>query len=327
MNNINAHKIAVVVPVYNRRETTLNYLRQMQGSNTGDACLDIVIVDDGSTDDTADAVRNNYPNAVILKGDGNLWWTGAVNMGVEYALENSYGSVLIMNDDLELDRDFLVHLLDIAKRNPGALVSSVTVNKMESGREEILTAGFRRAGFFGDIRTLHVGELYSGNLEDEIKSDLLTGASLLVPTDVFRKIGIFDARNFPHGMGDFEFTLRASHNGYPCFVASKSKVYTEYNQNYPAWYFFHSTRREYLRNLFNSTKFYYGFKSIYRTSFFMHRSMIPATLLYVRRMVGLARSIFLKLFLTKNRLRKYQIWQARKAEIPESVIDKMKAAP
>jgi hypothetical protein len=55
--------------------------------------------------------------------------------------------------------------------------------------------------------------------------------------------------------------------------------------------------------------------------------MIPATLLYVRRMVGLARSIFLKLFLTKNRLRKYQIWQARKAEIPESVIDKMKAAP
>ncbi len=326
MDNIKQRKIAVIVPVHNRQDITLNYLRQMQEIEVdGTASLDIIIVDDGSTDGTADAVREQFPNAVILRGDGNLWWTGAVNVGVQYALENKYDSILIMNDDLDLDTDFLTCLLDVANRNPGSLVSSVTVNRTEANQDVILTAGFKRVGFFGDMVTLHAGETCLGDLEEVIKCDFLTGASLLVPIDVFGKIGLFDARNFPHGMGDFEFTLRASLNGYPCLVATGSRVYTEYNPKYPAWYFFSSSRREYLRNLFNSSKYYYGFKSIYRTSY-MHRPFMIGTLLFLRRMMGLAKSIFLKLILTRNGLRKYLVKRSVKTGAPEFLINKLKSS-
>lgn len=325
MDNIKQHKIAVIVPVHNRREITLNFLRQMREIRADDVCLDIVIVDDGSTDGTADAVRENFPDAVILRGDGNLWWTGAINVGVQYALENGYDSILIMNDDLELDSNFLTCLLNVANRNPGSLVSSVTVNRTETDQEVILTAGFRRVGFFGDLCTLHAGEPYPGNMEEVIRCDFLTGASLLVPVDVFRKIGLFDARNFPHGMGDFEFTLRASLNGYPCLVATGSKVYTEYNPKYPAWYFFNSSRMEYLRNLFNSTRYYYGFKSIYKTAY-MHRPFVIGTLLFLRRLLGLAKSILLKLLLTRNGLRRYLIKQSVKIGAPEFLVKKLRSS-
>ena len=318
-------EIAVIIPVHNRRETTLNCLRQLQEIRTDDACMDIVIVDDGSTDGTAEAVMDLYPDAIILSGDGSLWWTGAINVGVRFALEKGYNKVLIMNDDLELDGDFLKHLLDVASQNPDALVSSVTVTRVDAEREEILTAGFKRVGILEDICMLHAGELYKGDLEKVIRCDFLTGASLLVPVNVFMKIGLFDDRNFPHNWGDFEFTLRASLNGYPCLVASRSKVYTEYNLNYPSWYFFSSTRRAYLLNLFNSTKFLYGFRGIRKTSY-MHRSFVIGTLLYLRRMIGLIKSILLKLLLPRDTLRKYLVEQAKKSGAQEFLINKLKSA-
>jgi GT2 family glycosyltransferase len=38
----------------------------------------VIVVDDGSSDRTAEEVAENYPKVTILKGDGNLWWTGAI---------------------------------------------------------------------------------------------------------------------------------------------------------------------------------------------------------------------------------------------------------
>src|SRR3989344_967125 len=179
-------KIAVVVPVHNRRETTLGYLRQMREIHADGVSLDLVIVDDGSTDGTVQAIHERYPNVVVLQGDGNLWWTGAVNKGVQYALDKDYGAVLIMNDDLELDDAFLMHLLKVARENPDSLVSSVTIHRDEVGREELLTCGFKRMGFWGDMHALHAGEPYSDKLDEVVHCDYLTGASLFIPILVFK---------------------------------------------------------------------------------------------------------------------------------------------
>jgi GT2 family glycosyltransferase len=315
-------KIAVVVPVHNRKNVTLNYLRQMRAITPVQASLDMVVVDDGSTDGTAQAIRESYTDVTLLHGDGNLWWTGAVNMGVQHALSGHYDYVLIMNDDLELDRDFLVHLMRVVMANPDALVSSVVLNRAETGEEEIIVAGFNMVGFYGDIRALHAGRQYGDDLGEVIPCDLLTGASLMIPIGVFRKIGMFDSRNFPHNWGDFEFTRRASRNGYRCLVAAKSKVFTEHNQNYPLLYFFVSTRTEYVKNLFNYDKFIYGFKGVRKTSY-MHRPFLIGTLLYMRHMVRLFKSIVLKLVLTKNGLRKYLKRRATKTGAPGFVIRRL----
>lgn len=318
-------KIAVIIPVFNRRETTLNYLKQMGQLDHAGAELTFIVVDDASTDGTADAIHNQYPDAIVLHGNGNLWWTGAINVGVQHALQGTYDAVLIMNDDVDVAPDFLAPLLKVAEENSGSLVSSITLHKDEEGQVEILNCGFKRKGFFGDIHSLHAGEAYSEKLAEAVPCDILTGASLFVPMSVFKKIGIFDSRNFPHNWGDFEFTLRASLNGFHCMAASKSIIFTEYNPNYPALYLFRSTRRQYLRNLFDYRKFVYGFEAIYQTSY-MHRPFWLGTLLYTRRLMGLFKSVAIKLFFSREQLRRYLLNRAVKTGAPDLLVRKLRSS-
>lgn len=297
-------RIAVVVPVHNRKETTLHFLWQMHNLMHAGVNLEFIIVDDGSTDGTSPAIRLQYPEVTILSGDGNLWWTGAVKLGVQFALQNNYDAVLIMNDDLVLDKDFLTELFKVAEAYPDALVSSIKMNKQKDGKELIITAGFKVAGILKEIVALHADEPYRSDMNPVVECDLLTGSSLLIPVGVFRKIGPFNAKQFPHGFGDFEFTRRASLAGFSCLVATRSRIYTEYNQNYTLRYLIRSSRKDYLLNLFSSTKYGYGFTGLRQLSY-MHKNFLIGTILYLRRLIGLTRNILMKIFLPNKVLRAF----------------------
>ncbi len=57
-------------------------------SDAGDlARYHTVVIDDGSTDGTADAIRRKHPEIHIISGDGNLWWTGAIVLGMRFAIQ------------------------------------------------------------------------------------------------------------------------------------------------------------------------------------------------------------------------------------------------
>jgi len=70
-------KIFVVLTCFNRRETTLEFLRCM-GRQILPCGVDLgyVLVDDGCTDGTSEAVRKEFPGLEIVKGDGTLYWCG-----------------------------------------------------------------------------------------------------------------------------------------------------------------------------------------------------------------------------------------------------------
>ena len=72
--------IYIVIPVFNRREETLRCLDSLVTQTYTNFI--VIVVDDGSTDGVGDAVQAGYPDTIVLKGDGNLWWAGATNLGV-----------------------------------------------------------------------------------------------------------------------------------------------------------------------------------------------------------------------------------------------------
>lgn len=295
-------KLAVIVPVHNRREITLTCLRQMREISAKHVHLSLVIVDDGSVDGTAEAIRSRYPNIVILKGDGNLWWTGGINMGVKYVLDKGFDYALFLNDDLTLDVDFLDEVLRVASSYPEALVSSIKLNRGADGVDRIITAGIKVTGFLREMRIIHEGEQYRSDLPDIIECDMLTGASMLVPTSVFKVIGLLDQNKFPHHWGDLEFSHRASLAGFRCLTATRSRIYTEHNPNYPAPFFINSSRIAYLRSLFNSKRHIHGFVGLWRSSY-MHRNVVIGTIAYLRRLAGLVKRVVMKLFLPNSLLR------------------------
>ena len=79
------HLTCIVIPVYNRRTLTLQCLDHLQWCASL-ADWRVVLVDDGSTDGTADEVRTRFPHVDIVQGSGDLFWTGAI-----WAPTSSYG--------------------------------------------------------------------------------------------------------------------------------------------------------------------------------------------------------------------------------------------
>ncbi len=208
--------IYVVTPVHNRKEVVRCFLECLRSQTSRD--FEIVIVDDGSTDGTSNMVEKEFPEVTLLKGDGNLWWTGGTNLGLQYVLRRASDDdhVLIINDDVEIDPDYLERMLAFAVQHPRALIGSVIVDADDP--KVIWDGGRLRNWTTAKHRMLNQGmQLSSFDPSTYYEVSQLTGRGVLAPTRVFREIGLYDAVHFKH-RGDTELPLRAKKHGYQLLV-------------------------------------------------------------------------------------------------------------
>ena len=95
----------VVMPVHNRRALTERCLAALAEQTVRG--FGVIVVDDGSTDGTAEMVASHFPEVEVMKRDGSLWWSGSVNLGVKHALSKGACAVLLVNDDTTPAPDFV----------------------------------------------------------------------------------------------------------------------------------------------------------------------------------------------------------------------------
>ena len=68
-------KLAVVMACHNRRESTISCLRAIQKQRITDSVsVNVYLLDDGSTDGTSEAVKNEFPDVHLIKGSGQMFW-------------------------------------------------------------------------------------------------------------------------------------------------------------------------------------------------------------------------------------------------------------
>jgi GT2 family glycosyltransferase len=188
--------------------------------------ITVTIVDDGSTDGTFEKVKVRFPEVNILRGDGNLWWTGAMHMGVEhimrYAKESDF--ILSLNNDVVFGTDFIYSLVKISEQHDRAIVGSM--EKDYSNREEILYTGewLNWDGYKFDVQRSLPDDPF---VEVNKHVNVLPGRGLLIPIEVFNKIGNFNKYKCPHYIADYEFTMRAFNSGISLFLSYKSVIYSK----------------------------------------------------------------------------------------------------
>lgn len=209
--------VYAVVPVHNRRVWTLRFLEWFTRQSYQHVV--VLLVDDGSTDGTADAVRSAYPTVRILEGDGTLWWSGATNMGVRVALEEGADYILTINDDAVGDDTYLATLVAAASEDSRRIVGSRLMRGdnpeivFECGRE--LQASMRFC-----FLPLHAGQSWAAiqsEMPKIISTQTLCGDGVLIPAEVFRRVGFYEACWMPQYHADVDFILRAKAEGYlPC---------------------------------------------------------------------------------------------------------------
>jgi len=203
-------KLAIVIPVYNRRDFTRKCLEFLRNQTVRD--FQTIVVDDGSTDGTAEMIQRDFPEVMLAFGDGCLWWTGATNLGTKLALEAGAGYVMTLNDDTVPGPTFVEEMMAASRTNPRALIGAYSVD-VSTGRP-----------IFGGSRVSWATASDHDLLTDPrnpraglVEVTHCPGRGLLIPAAAFRQIGLFDAVHLPHYLADFDFTHRARRFGFPIF--------------------------------------------------------------------------------------------------------------
>ncbi|GAB3563014.1 hypothetical protein GCM10027578_05970 [Spirosoma luteolum] len=223
--------VFIVIPVHNRVNYTINCLKSLKDQTFKN--FKIIVVDDGSTDKTSQIIAYEFPDVKVLRGNGDLWWTGATNLGIEYALSiapsNQKNFILTLNNDTLVSNDYLKNLIDtyISINNDLSIIGSISV---DSNNSSVLTYAGTKINLYLSGETDYAKELFANRVSNikkntkYLNSDSLPGRGTLIPFDVIQKIGLFDHLNYPHYLGDIEFSVRAKKSGIGVYVSTNSIV-------------------------------------------------------------------------------------------------------
>jgi GT2 family glycosyltransferase len=188
--------------------------------------LEKIVIDDGSTDGTSDAIRNSYPDVRIIGGNGELWCSGAVNLGVELAFKGTPDYVLVINDDTVFDPQFLRNMVATAEANPRTVVGALLLLWDEPHR--VFQVAPRWDTFYGGWR--HLREQTVWTVPDRaFDVALIVGNCTLFPAAAFREEGLFATRWLPH-FGDAEFTPRLRKRGWRLLIEPRARVFNQPNE-------------------------------------------------------------------------------------------------
>ncbi len=218
-------KVEVVTPVHNRKELTLACLRSLAAADQSGLDLHIVLVDDGSTDGTAEAIRKEFPNVEVITGDGNLWYTAGMNVALKAALKHDPDYVLAINNDSEFDPGFLQNMIGTALQFPKSVVGAVLVNWDD--RTSIFQVAPKWNLWWGGMRHW-VKQSVNTLPKMPWKVELIVGNCILFPAAAIREVGLMDAKRLPQ-YGDAEYTPRMRRAGWTLLIDPRARVYCKPN--------------------------------------------------------------------------------------------------
>lgn len=184
-------RLAVVVLGWNGRDDVLRCLASLaRATGPGDA---VVLVDNASTDGTADAAAAAHPGTVVLRNPANLGYAGGMNTGLRRALDDGYRWVLFLNQDTEVAPGALDHLFAAAARHPDAVALQPLLLRDDGATVDSAGQGVHRVPGATD--------LLAGRPAADAPGDVVEifgpcGAAALVRSDALRAAGPFDEEHF-----------------------------------------------------------------------------------------------------------------------------------
>lgn len=197
--------VATLMTCHNRKQKTLASLAALFNQILSEeVTLCVYLVDDGSTDDTAAAVRQAYPQVRILQGNGSLFWNGGMHWAFAEAIKHNYDYYLWLNDDTLLYPKALGTLLATF----GSLVKQGNVRSIITGSTCDPQTG--ALTYSGMVRSSWWHPLKFGLVEpaEEAKTcHTMNGNCVLIPREVAKLVGNLDPA-FIHSTGDLDYGLR-----------------------------------------------------------------------------------------------------------------------
>jgi GT2 family glycosyltransferase len=204
-------RIAVLMAAHNRRDLTVRALQSLEVARDV-FNLTVILLDDASTDGTANAVQAAWPDAMVLTGDGNAFWNGGMHQAWLRALTLGVDGYLWLNDDVDLDDDALPALAREWHSLGGGTVPFILVGPTRDDGGRLSYGGQKliRDPFALRFERLPMADIIQ-------RAETFNGNIVLISKATVARIGINDSR-FLHTLGDIDYGMRASRAGIPVLV-------------------------------------------------------------------------------------------------------------
>jgi glycosyltransferase involved in cell wall biosynthesis len=322
-------KISVIIPVRNRQNLTRNILyqifSQIYGKNYRNL-IDVIVVDDGSTDRTRQIIRNEFPDVHLIEGNGTLWWTGAIVKGMKYALENLQSTEYIvwLNDDISLSDNFISNLVEICDQ-PFAKASVIGGIVLSSIYSDWIV-------FSGLLKKQPIRSMDKFLNHQLIEVDTLNGNITVISRKIVEDTGLPDCNKFKHYGGDYEFTNRAKLHGFKVFLSSQLKAKTDYTVDdviryMPPWIqgYLEPHKKMKILQGFTSYKTNYNIWHMVNIIYGNHKKITlwQYVQYYIRQVIKLLLSDILIKDKIAQELQNYLKQQNVPAEMAETILDRI----
>lgn len=215
--------VAIILVNWNGLEFTQACLRSLAKVDYPN--FKIIVVDNGSEENEGEKLNHTFPEIDLIQSEKNLGFSGGNNLGIRKAIEQGFSHVLLLNNDTEVEPDFLGELIRAANKYPDAGIIQPLILFLHNPRE-IWSAGgkwipaFSRSLTLGDREPLADYRIKSPSL------DWATGCAMLVSVPAIEKAGLLNEQFFVY-FEDVEWSLRIRKAGFSIYLEEQSKIYHE----------------------------------------------------------------------------------------------------
>ena len=225
-------KVFVTILNYNGNKDTRNCLNSLEELNIADFELNVVVVDNASREKFNEDKKYQKFNLKIIRSEENLGFSGGQNLGIKFALDNGADYVVILNNDVILDKNLIIELLKTFDEKDCGIVSPKIYfakghefhkdryKQDEQGRV-IWYAGGQVD--WQNVIASHIGvdEVDKGQYSSVEEIDFASGCCELIKREVFGKAGFFDDRYFLY-YEDNDLSQRVKKQGFKIYYQPKA---------------------------------------------------------------------------------------------------------
>lgn len=214
------NRVAVVVVNYKGIDDTVNCLASLAKQTYKDYV--VVVVENGSHDGSAEAFKKfekKYKNLVALYNDENLGFTGGVDTGIAWALENGFDGIALFNNDAVAEKDWLEQLVNAYKKHGAGITTGLLLH--EDGKTIDSTGDWYSSWGLPFPRNRDEAAVNAPKAEFVFSG---TGGGSLYDPKMLREIGLFDQVYFAY-YEDIDISFRAQLAGWKVFYTPKAVAY------------------------------------------------------------------------------------------------------
>lgn len=215
--------VAIVVLTWNQRDLTLDCLASLAEMDYPSDKLQIIVVDNGSNDNTPIAIQEQFSDVIVIENGNNLGFAEGNNVGIHSALQGPAGYIMLLNNDTVIDKHMLTELLSVIESS--STIGIVGPKMLYFEPDDIIwCAGNRINWHSGKSIRLHAEEPDTLHCEQPLEVDFITACAILLRRSVIEEIGLLDTRFFLY-YEETDWCVRAHKAGWRIFYVPSARLW------------------------------------------------------------------------------------------------------